>query len=916
MTEASNPSTLEGRTTSRGRRSSGFRATAARWTDVRPGEGWKVVAASLTLGGIVAAHVALETARDALFLTEFGAHHLAFVYIAMALLAAVVGRFGLAIERALGRANALILSLMSAALGTMLFYVSDLSGATTFGLYLWTGLSGTLLMLQFWLFAATRFDGAQGRRLYGLIAAGGVLGAVLGGVASTAITRWLNVESLLALAASEQLITALLVTGAPKGSVAKEAEKPIGIREAFRKLRRHPYISRIRMLTGISTVALLCTDYLFKSVSAANVAPAELGTFLAGYYTSMNAAALIIQVFIAVKVLQRAGTIFTLTLLPIGLLLASGAPFLVGSILTGALLAKGVDGALRHSLHRVSVELLYLPLSPGDRSSAKSLIDSVVVRGAQGIAGIGLLGLAVYNLDTPRNLFLIVGGASLLWLGVALSLRTPYLNQFREALGRPRVDGHLHLDQLTLDGVEVVVESLSSPDENRVLSAMALFEGAGRTGLIPALLLYHPSENVLLRSLGLIPSHDRKDWPPLAERLLTHDSDQVRLAAVRALGRFGHLGKLDPESFENPRVRATAAFFQADRLEDPAKESHIRSLLTVDADPGAQAALLHTISEEGSPRWADVLLELKNVDAPELAKLLPRTMTRVRDPRFLPALLRRLGKREGGDEVRAALVALGAPAFDALTAKMHDPETPLSTRLKLPRAIAEFNHRAASDLLVHTLLSDQPGAVRYKALTALGSLAQDRRLRPDKNRILPLVEKNGNDGLKSLVLANLVDEELQQAPASALASGRLLVDLLLDKHLQSVERVARLLKLVHPREDLRQVQQALTKSNPQARSAAGELLEVITLGYDETLRETLRSLADPAPTSDKMEHILDHLGLEFSSSSSVLRTILQDPDPAVSALAANFAEKIEMLEVAVEVQTVLRDNLWLKKASS
>lgn len=897
---------------SRSRRASGLRGTANRLADVRPGEGAVVLSSALSLAGIVAAHVALETARDAIFLTTLGPHHLAFVYLAMAALAALVGRFELFVERVLGRTNSLILSLMLTAMGTTLFYVADKSDALTFALYLWTGLSGTLLLLQFWLFAATRFDGAQGRRLYGLIAAGGVLGAVVGGALSSVFARFFDVESLLAVAAFIQLLTALLITAAPAAKSVPDTSPVPSLKSSLQALAETPYLRRIVLLTAIATITLLSTDYLFKSVATERIPGKEdLGRFLATYYMSMNAIALVIQLFIAVRVLQRAGTIFTLTLLPFALLLASGAPFLLGGVLGAALLAKGADGALRHSLHKVSTELLFLPLTPVQRASAKGLIDSLVTRSAQGIAALGLLGLSALNLDTPRVLFGVIGGGSLVWIIVALSLRRPYIDQFRNSIGTERGAPDLDLNQLTLDGVEVVVESLSSTDEQRVLSAMALFERAGRTGLIPALMLYHPQESIILKSLELIPSKERKDWPALAERLVDHDSEKVRLAAVRTLGRFGYLEKLKPESFKHPRVIATAAFFQADHLSRPEENANIAALLESTASPGAQAALLETVSEYGSTRWAEVLLRLQNVTESELARLLPKAMIRVRDKRFTSALISRLTIHDGNAEVRQALAAIGSDAFLALKEKLLAPDTPDEIRLRIPRALCQFQNQQAADFLVECLHRDLPGAVRYKALLGLSSLAENRRIRFSRERILPLVELNGRENLRNTLLACLIEADLEEASAPASLSGTLLVELLGDKKKQSAERVTRLLQLLHRREDLKRVYHAIVGRDRIARSAAGELLEVITLGYDESLREVVRTMSDALPARSNVEHIMDVLDTHIESSVDALRDILSDPDPPLSAIGADYAQKREVLEVAVEVQEVLATNPWL-----
>ena len=48
-------------------------------------------------------------------------------------------------------------------------------------LVLGSGVVGTVLPLQFWMMAGQLFSISQGKRLFGPIAAGGVLGAAVGG---------------------------------------------------------------------------------------------------------------------------------------------------------------------------------------------------------------------------------------------------------------------------------------------------------------------------------------------------------------------------------------------------------------------------------------------------------------------------------------------------------------------------------------------------------------------------------------------------------------------------------------------------------------------------------------------------------------------------------------------------------------
>src|SRR5262249_34278332 len=154
------------------------------------------------------------------------------------------------------------------------------------------------------------------------------------------------------------------------------------------------------------------------------------------------------------------------------------------------------------------------------RDRAKPLLDSVLARVMQAAAAGGLLLLSMTVIGSPRTLALVIAVLSIGWVTVAISLRRPYLDLFRQSLGKGVFDPGFRLQDLDLSSAEAVIEALSSPEAPRAIAAMNLLADAGRSRLIPALILYHESEAVLLRALDVVPEEKRRDWIPLAERLL------------------------------------------------------------------------------------------------------------------------------------------------------------------------------------------------------------------------------------------------------------------------------------------------------------------------------------------------------------------------------------------------------------
>src|SRR5262249_7077852 len=118
--------------------------------------------------------------------------------------------------------------------------------------------------------------------------------------------------------------------------------------------RQQPYLVLLAALVGLSTAAVLVSDYLFKSIASARVPHEQLGAFFARTYAVLNALSLLVQLFLAGRVLRRLGVVPALVVLPMLLVLGAGGIVAVGGALLLALVTKGADGSLRYSLNRVA----------------------------------------------------------------------------------------------------------------------------------------------------------------------------------------------------------------------------------------------------------------------------------------------------------------------------------------------------------------------------------------------------------------------------------------------------------------------------------------------------------------------------------------------------------------------------------
>ena len=177
---------------------------------VRPEERRGTVAAFLTIFGTLAGHTLLETARDALFLARLPASQLSVVYLLIALVAVGLSQVPWGRRRATG-SFALSRLLGIGAVVTLVFWRVGRwqSPLELYSLYVWTGLLGSLAVLQFWMVLGDLFTLTQAKRLYSLVWTGSLLGATVGAAAARLLAGRASTSTLVLAAAVVLGLTAL-----------------------------------------------------------------------------------------------------------------------------------------------------------------------------------------------------------------------------------------------------------------------------------------------------------------------------------------------------------------------------------------------------------------------------------------------------------------------------------------------------------------------------------------------------------------------------------------------------------------------------------------------------------------------------------------------------------------------------------
>lgn len=868
--------------------------------------------AFFSLGSIMAAHAIGETARDALFLSGLEATALPYAYLTIAGLALFVVRANSRILHWVADKRRLLACTMlvaaAADTGFWFWLEGDPPQGRAFVLYVWTGLFATVTVVQFWLLLDDVVDVAQAKRIFGPVAAGGVLGATFGALAAERIldndfaARHLMLAAAICLAVGSAF--PLLWRKREVHPQEEEQALPTSVEHGILTLCRHVYLRRLLALVLVSTIALTGADYVFKSVVAdAFTTTQELGSFFARFYLGLNGLALVVQLFLSGWLLRLVGVNRTLVVLPF-LLLVSTVGFLVVPGLIAVILMKGADGSLRHSLHRTATEVLYLPLPRELRERFKGMIDGVGQRGGQALASLGILAMVYFD----AGVWIVaatVAAFTAAWLFVLAGLKAPYLALFKQSLRGGSMGFDDGLVALDLHSLEALLTTLNSDRDDEVLVALELFERYGRTGLLPKLILYHPSTPVALRALEIFINEGDPAFLPIARRLLRSGNPELRSGALRAITALEPDEELLARCLddESPDLAATAlvgmlaeGFGDREELERRLARTRMEGALET------RRELARAIARRPDPFFVDTLLDLLADRDLGLRLAVLDAMAAIPDPRTIPRLLPLLGEGTLRPATREVLRRIGAPALEALAAAFDDEELPRRVRRHLPRTIHRFGSTEALQLLQHQFERERDGAVRYKILRGLGRLmSNDPTLPLDRDLIREKIRAHLERTVHLLHMRESLERGVKEDPRRNTEGAELLIVSLREKETNALERLFRLNHLLNPQESFQLYWRGLTSSRPSVRAASRELLEHALQGV---VREVVLALIDDAPAMERCAAAASALDLELPEFTyeECLAHMVVDPSDTMRAIAAHHIAELGLTDLTPKLE--------------
>ncbi len=407
------------------------------------------------------------------------------------------------------------------------------------------------------------------------------------------------------------------------------------------------------------------------------------------------------------------------------------------------------------------------------------------------------------------------------WMVAAWVAQRQYVKNLQDSIQNYRLD----TERATTTGLERSATEMLSQQLNgeaeEVLYALRVL-GAGRYhAMHPAVrgLLSHPSAEVRAEAIRVL--DEAADTPAQAavEKLLYDPDIYVRTQALLYVAHHTQIDPLDRieelGNFQDFSIRAAMITFlaQPGRHENIDAARLLLERMLEDEVPATrlEAARLLEILPDRFEDQLGVVLDSKD---PEQVRLAIRAVGHLRKRKFVGKVISRLGDQELTRDATEAVAAFGDRVVGALRDDLTDPDTPVDVRREIPNVLFKIGTQAALAALAESMLDADP-QVRFRVISALNKLQDLHPSWPVDTRLIETIlgaEIMGH--LRSYQIIGTLDQALGDSTpiAGTLHEG-------MDKEL---ERIFRLLKLMHPNQDLHSAYVGVqTKQPRRPRQRAG-----------------------------------------------------------------------------------------------
>jgi hypothetical protein len=876
----------------------------------------------------------LELSTVGLFLEQYGADKLPWIYIASAAIGSSLGVVYSWLQKILPLRRVIVVILLLMAVPLFLFRVGlginnvriaglSVEFITLFLMWLWVEACYLLNDLNTSITTNQLFNIREIKRTYPLISSGFLVAGVVSGFSLPLILRFVGLKNVTIVSGLMVLIGAGILfylaqrhrQSFPDSSRwTPEDEQP---EFSSRNLKRplQGYVIPLIAFFVMAEVLYVLVDFqFFSQLEYQNEATGASGivSFLGIFEGILSTFQVATQWFASSRLVERTGVFATASILPIGIA-ALGTFSLIGGItglftvFLGFVILRFLDELFHYTLIETTGAVLFQPLPDNTRSDIQTLVNGVFEPMSTGVSGVLiLLVLAVSHWLLPEQpemefesqqslLFVaVIIALSIVWLLVVLAIRTQYVS----LLVRSAERGRLGVTDVNMRALKrSVAETLSQPkpdaDKRSCIELLSQLDpkNVGETlvplleELSPALqrqsleiMLHYPNPDYL----GEIRALSRRALPPevlaLALRYIWLTETEPDIEQLRPY--------LQPQV--DPVVRGTAAALimrRGDREQKAVATNTIRRMITSSQERervmGARA-LGEADYLQGLRLYLDDLLQ---DDSLRVRCALLDVIASTHMEEYYPSLVKALSYRSTREAARQALVRLENDAIPLLVGVAEDIHRTDLVRLQAWTAIGEIGTLEAIDSLVNHLITSW-GNTRRNILRILLKI-------PDDAGIEGVLDRIGRSGVETLIeqelmfigqiYAALIDLSLLPLGkinpnsisgdlSESQSPQQLLGQALRGLELDAIERCFLLMKFLYP---LGSIQAAAFNIRSEQVGNVARGLEILDNTVDIASKRSLINILDHHSEQEKLEYLAPLIPYRPLKPSNRLRRLLE-----------------------------------------
>jgi ATP/ADP translocase/uncharacterized protein YciW len=875
----------------------GIPARLLQWVNLRPEEAER----TLTMFAFyTTVCVGLRWAEDstvALFLDEYGAEKLPWIYIASAVLGSVLVVLYSWLQRIFPLRWVVVVIAPCMVIPLTLLVslhqqVTPIAVISVFLLRLWVDAFYVVNSLNTSIIANQLFNIREIKRTYSLVSSGLLVADVLSGFSLPWLVKYFKLDTIILFACSVIMLGAAILSclsyhyrkAFPVVPSRKIAEEQAA---RYRRLEGplYRYLWQLFFFVGLLQVIGLLIDFQYLRELKANLNDRDLASFLGLFGGILGLCELVTQWFFSSRLIERIGVFFTAALLPlsVGFFVPAVIGFLnlfpalqTPTFLWGMVGLKFCDELLRYTFVTSSGPVLYQPIPERIRSRMQTLSGGTAESIATGLAGLviffTLILLSDRLITEALNKWVFIGETMVVaatCLTVVWQLRSRYVDLLVLSADRGELSAtNVGLRVFKQGVVRALGEKGTEADKRSCIELLAQIDPQGAIEVL-APLLFKLSPDLQRQSLELILMGKADPTYVYAVRPLIEQGPDKVTPEVFALGlRYlwlaepkGDISQLEKylQPQQNSCIRATAAALmlrQGTPMQKVEATKTMRRMLTHKQERervNGVKALREAVHLQALRIHIPNLLQDNSLGV-RCAVLEMIAATRLEE--YYSSLLAALHYKSTRSTAMKVLVQLENEALDMLLKLATNIYKPEVVRMYAWRTIAQIGTLEAQEILWRNVEISW-GADRDYILRGLLKVNQQPGIQAStdqfyETRVETLIEQE----LQFLgeIYAAYIDFTTQDSFNGKHSVSELLQRSLLELELDVKERLLLLLKLLYPPEKM---QAAAFNLRTESVTNIARGLEILDHVVNLPCKSLLLNILDRQSEQEKLQHLIE-----------------------------------------------------------